>query len=107
MSEQSEEKALHQGHECAMSALTAQRERIAALSPADRLHWWLGFLAAAMGGALASAGEPSFRVLRSALGEEENPSTSTPRKKYVGSGTRLRRKGTYIKDVVTRIKKKA
>jgi hypothetical protein len=61
MSEQSEEKALRQGHECAMSALAAERERIACLNPADRLHWWLGFVAAAMGAALSSVGEPAFR----------------------------------------------
>lgn len=98
MSEQSEEKALRQGHECAMSALAAERERIASLNPADRLHWWLGFVAAAMGAALASVGEPAFRVLRSALGEEQED---------VGSGTRLRKKGTYIKGVLTQTKKKA
>lgn len=98
MSEQSEEKALRQGHECAMSALAAERERIGSLNPADRLHWWLGFVAAAMGAALASVGEPAFRVLRSALGEEQED---------VSSGTRLRKKGTYIKGVLTQTKKKA
>lgn len=98
MSEQSEEKALRQGHECAMSALAAERERIASLNPADRLHWWLGFVAAAMGAALASVGEPAFRVLRSALGEEQED---------VSPVTRQRKKGTYIKDVLTQTKKKA
>lgn len=107
MSEQSEEKALRQGHECAMSALAAERTRIASLSPADRLHWWLGFVAAAMGAALSSVGEPAFRVLRSALAEEQEQRTVTVRKEYVGSGTRLRKKRTYIKGVVTRLKKKA
>lgn len=97
MSEQSEDKALRQGSECAMSALTAERERIAALNPADRLHWWLGFVAAAMGAALASVGEPAFRALRSALGEEPEEATVTVGKERAGSGTRLRKKSTYIK----------
>lgn len=97
MSEQSEEKALRQGHESAMSALAAQRDWIASLSPADRLHWWLGFVAAAMGAALSSVGESAFRVLRFALGEEQEQRTVPVRKEYVGSGTRLRKKRTYIK----------
>lgn len=107
MSEQSEEKALRQGHECAMSALAAERERIASLNPADRLHWWLGFVAAAMGAALASVGEPAFRLLRSALGEEQEQQPVAARKEDVGAGTKLRKKGTYVKGVLTQTKKKA
>lgn len=99
MSDESEEQALQQGHECAMSALAAERERIASLNPADRLHWWLGFVAAAMGAALSSVEEPAFRALRSALGEEEERRPITVRKKYVGSGTKSRKKRTYIKGV--------
>ena len=107
MSEQSEEKALRHGHECAMTALAAERERVATLSPADRLHWWLGFVAAAMGAALASVGEPAFRVLRSALGEEPEQQAVTVPKEFVGSGVRVRKKRTYVKGGLTRMKKKA
>lgn len=107
MSEQSEQKALRHGHECAMSALAAERKRIASLNPADRLHWWLGFAAAAMGAALSSVGEPAFRVLRAALGEEQEQQPVAVRTENVRSGTRLRKKGTYIKGVLTRTKKKA
>lgn len=96
MSEQSEEQALEEGHECAMSALTAQRKKIASLGHGDRLHWWLGFLAAAMGAALASVGEPALRVLHSALGDDEDP-----------AGAVRRTKKTYIRDVAGRNKKKA
>ena len=96
MSEQSEEQALEEGHECAMSALTAQRKKIASLGAGDRLHWWLGFLAAAMGAALASVGEPALRVLHSALGDDEDP-----------GATARRAKSTYIRGVASRNKKKA
>lgn len=105
MSEQSEEKALEEGHECAMSALTAQRKEIASLGPGDRLHWWLGFLAAAMGAALASVGEPALRVLHSALGEDEDPTMATVRRRDVGSAARQRAKRSYIRGVATRNKK--
>ncbi len=73
MSEHSEEQAIDQGHECAMSALTSQRDLIDSLPPADRLYWWFGFLTAAMGAALASIGEPAVRALRAALGEVREP----------------------------------
>jgi len=99
MSEESEEQALRQGHECAMSALAAEREGIASLNPADRLHWWLGFVTAAMGAALATVGEPAFRVLRSAVGEDEEQQPVTARKKSAGSGTKPRKKRTYVKGV--------
>ena len=107
MSEQSEEKALQQGHECAKSALAAQRDKIASLDPGDRLHWWLGFLTTSMGASLASVGEPAMRALRSALEEHRDPRTFTVRSKYVGSGVQLFKKRTYIKGEVRRIKKKA
>lgn len=107
MSEQSEEKALEEGHECAMSALTAQRKKIASLGPGDRLHWWLGFLAAAMGAALASVGEPALRVLHSALGDDEGLATAAPRSGDVASEPRQRTKRTYIRGVAPRMKKKA
>ena len=105
MSEQSEEKALRRGHECAMTALAAERERIASLNPADRLHWWLGFVAAAMGAALSSVGESAFRVLRSALGEEPEQQAVSAPKEYAGSAVRVRKKRTYVKGVLTRVKK--
>jgi len=107
MSEQSEEQALEQGHECAMAALAAQRKKIAALGPGDRLHWWLGFLAAAMGAALASVGEPALRVLHSALADEEDPTAAATRARDVGPGARRRSTRTYIRGVVPRGKKKA
>lgn len=106
MSEQSEEKALEEGHECAMSALTAQRKKIASLGPGDRLHWWLGFLAAAMGAALASVGEPALRVLHSALGDDEDSATAAVRSREVGSEEARRTKRTYIRGVAARNKKK-
>jgi len=79
-----------------MSALTAQRKKIASLGPGDRLHWWLGFLAAALGAALASVGEPALRVLHSALGDDEDP-----------GATARRTKSSYIRGVASRNKKKA
>jgi hypothetical protein len=107
MSEQSEEQALQQGHECAMSALASQTGKIASLGPGDRLYWWLGFLTAAMGAALASVGESAVRALRAALAEGPDPRTSTVRGKYIGSGIRLVKRGTYVAGEATRIKKKA
>lgn len=107
MSEQSEEKALQEGHECAMSALAAQRKKIASLGPGDRLHWWLGFLAAAMGAALATVGEPALRVLHSALGEDEDPATAPRRRRDVRSGVGQRTKRIYVSGAAARIKKKA
>jgi hypothetical protein len=106
MSEQSEEQALQRGHECAMSALGTQRDKIASLAPGDRLYWWLGFLTAAMGAALASVGEPAVRALRGALAEGQDPRRIRVRRKYFGSAIKLIKNGTYLKDEVTRIKKK-
>ena len=107
MSEQGEEKALQEGHECAMTALAGQRRKVASLEPGDRLHWWLGFLAAAMGAALASVGEPALRVLHSALGDDEDSAAAAPRRRDVVSAMRQRTKRTYIRGTATRIKKKA
>lgn len=107
MSEQSAEKALQEGHECAMSALAAQRKKIASLGPGDRLHWWLGFLAAAMGAALATVGEPALRVLHSALGDDDGASTVARRRRDVGAGAVQRAKKTYVGGAAGRIKKKA
>ena len=107
MSEQSEEQALDEGHECAMSALTAQRKQIASLGAGDRLHWWLGFLAAAMGAALASVGEPALRVLHSALGDDEDSATAAVRRREGSSAQTPRTKRTHIRAVTARDKKKA
>lgn len=105
MSEQSEEQALQEGHECAMSTLAAQRKKVASLGPGDRLHWWLGFLAAAMGAALASVGEPALRVLHSALGGDEDPTTAARQRGGAGSGPRQRAKRSYVRGAGHRIKK--
>lgn len=99
MSEQSEEQAIQWGHECAMSAVSTQRDKIALLSPGDRLHWWLGFLTAALGSALASIGEPAFRTLRAALAEGLYAPADAARRGF--------RSGTYIKGEAPRPKKKA
>lgn len=107
MSEQSEERAIDEGHECAMSALTAQRNTIDSLPPADRLYWWFGFLTAAMGAALASIGEPAVRALRAALGEVREPRRGALRRSYFGSGIRLPKRGTSIRGVRARTKTKA
>jgi hypothetical protein len=107
MSEQSEDQAIQQGHECAMSAVWAQRDRVASLPPGDRLHWWLGFLTAALGATLASIGEPAFRSLRAALAEGLYSPADAVRRGFVGAGIRLLRNGTYIKGEAPRTKKKA
>jgi hypothetical protein len=107
MSQQSEEQAIDQGHECAMSALSSQKDNIDSLPPADRLYWWFGFLTAAMGAALASIGEPAVRALRSALGEVREPQRAAPRRSYLGSGVTLSERGTSIRGVRARTKTKA
>jgi hypothetical protein len=105
MSEQSEERVIQQGHECAMSAMSAQRDRVASLSPGDRLHWWFGFLTAALGAARASLGEPAFRSLRAALAEGLYPSADAVRKQFIRIVTQWRKRGTYIKGEVPTKKK--
>jgi hypothetical protein len=106
MSERSEEQSIQRGHECAMSALSIQMDRVASLPPGDRLHWWLGFLAAALGAALASIGEPAFRTLRAALAEGLYPAADAAHRGFPGTGIRLLKRGTYIKRV-SPTKKKA
>jgi len=67
MSHETEEQALDHGHDCAMSAIAAHRDVLAGLPPAERLSWWVGFISAAMGAALASVGESAMRILKDAL----------------------------------------
>jgi hypothetical protein len=85
MSHETEEQALNDGHECAMSAVAAQRDAIANLAPTERLSWWIGFISAAMGAALASVGDAAMRILKDALAERRD--TPSPA---------MRRKRTYI-----------
>ena len=86
MSHETEEQALNDGHECAMSAVAGHRDAIAKLAPAERLSWWIGFVSAAMGAALASVGEGAMRILKDALAERRDiPSSAMRRKRtYVG-----------------------
>jgi hypothetical protein len=108
MSEQSEERALEQGHECAMSVLSAHRDRVASLSPGDRLHWWFGFLTAALGAARASLSGAGFGSLRATLAEELDPEAALIRKQLaqlVRVAPQLRGRSTYIKDKVPTKKK--
>jgi hypothetical protein len=72
MSEESENKALHLGHQAAMTALKAQKSELAALPSAERLYYWFGFVTAGMGAALASLGEPAFRTLRRSLADNRD-----------------------------------
>lgn len=106
MSEQSEEQSLGKGHKCAMSAVAAHKEEIASLAPPERLYWWLGFLAAAMGAALASIGEPAFRGLRAALAESRDAQATTIPNERLVSGVRPITRRTYIKGELRRTKKK-
>jgi hypothetical protein len=86
MSQETEEQALDQGHGCAMSAIAAQRDVLATLPRAERLSWWIGFISAGMGAALASIGEGAMRVLKDALAERRDaPSLAMGRKRtYLG-----------------------
>ena len=103
MSEQGEERVIQQGHECAMSAMSAHRDRVASLSPGDRLHWWFGFLTAALGAARASLSEPAFRSLRAALAEGLDPNADAVQKQLIRVGTALRKRIRYIKaEVLTK-----
>jgi hypothetical protein len=110
MSKKSEELALQLGHETAMTTLTAQKDKIAALSAEDRLHWWIGFVTAAMGAARASVGEPAFRALRRSLTDEvelQEAVIDSLRKAYATGGLDLQKTGTYTAGVFGRTKKKA
>ena len=71
MSGMSEDQALEFGHECAMTALKAERENVARLPPSERLYWWFGFLTAALGAASASLGDPATRAPRASLAEHQ------------------------------------
>ena len=89
MSHDIEEQALDRGHDCAMSALAAQREVLERLPPPERLSWWIGFISAAMGAALASVGEAAMRVLKGALVDHGEPPSSKRRARtYVGPDKR-------------------
>jgi len=105
MSEQSEERVIQQGHECAMSAMSEQRDRVASLSPGDRLHWWFGFLTAALGAARASLGVPGFRSLRDALAEGLYPSADAVRRQLNEIVTKFRKRSTYTKGEILTKKK--
>jgi len=96
MSHKTEEQALDHGHDCAMSAVAAQRDVLANLPPAERLSWWIGFISAAMGAALASVGEVAMRVLKDALVERRDISSPA-----------MRRTHTYLGRETTPSKKKA
>ena len=96
MSQETEEQALDHGHDCAMSAIAAQRDELATLPPAERLSWWVGFISAGMGAALASVGEAAMRVLKDALAERrdtQSPATRS-RRTYLRRATRLTKKKT-------------
>lgn len=97
MSEENDERVIQQGHECAMSALSAQTDGVTSLSPGDRLHWWFGFLTAALGAARASLGMPGFRSLRAALAEGLYPSADAVQKQFIRIVTQLRKRRTYTK----------
>ena len=107
MTQESEEQAIEQGHACAMAALSAQKDNIASLPPGERLYWWVGFVTAAMGAALASIGEPAFRALRASLSDSRDTPHVAQRGRNVGADITLRKKRTYIRDLVTHRKKKA
>jgi len=96
MDQDAEDQALNDGHDCAMSAVAAHREIVASLPPPERLSWWVGFISAAMGAALASVGEAPVRVLRSALAERPEVSSAA-----------MRRRHTYVRLWTVRSKKKA
>ena len=81
MSHESEEQALNDGHECAMSAVAGHRDAIGKLAPTERLSWWIGFISAAMGAALASVGDAAMRILRDALAERRDVPSSAMRRK--------------------------
>jgi hypothetical protein len=69
-----------------MSAIAAHRDVPAKLPPAERLSWWVGFISAGMGAALASVGEAAMRVLKGALVERGDTASLGMRKRrtYLG-----------------------
>jgi len=50
MSCESEEQALKDGQQCAMSVMAALGDTLAKLPPAEQIHWWMGFFGVALGG---------------------------------------------------------
>jgi len=72
MSEQNGDRALDHSRSCAMTALLVPRHFVASLMPQERLFGWLGFLAAAMGAAVASLGEHTARAVRGALADNRD-----------------------------------
>ena len=99
MSKLSEDQALQIGHDCAMAALSTQKHRLAALSPGDRLQWWIGFLSAGMGAAQVSVGEQAFRALRRSLADEldtemEQAMLAVVRRLQASAGPHLVKTGT-------------
>ena len=96
MSGMSEDQALELGHECAMTALKAERENVAVLPPSERLYWWFGFLTAALGAASASVGEPATRALRASLAEIQD--VPKPRRSRGEPELSLVRQGGYLVD---------
>lgn len=100
MSRQSEDQALRIGHDCAMAVLSAQKTQLAALSPGDRLQWWIGFLTAGMGAAQVSVGELAFRALRRSLADEldremDDSALAVLRRLQAGAGSQLLQTGGY------------
>jgi hypothetical protein len=96
MSRETEDQALDRGHDCAMSAVGAQRDVLANLPPAERLSWWVGFISAAMGAALASVGDAAMRVLKGALAERRDIPSPAPASRrlhtYLGHEIRVSKK---------------
>ena len=110
MTQLTEEQAIEQGHECAMAALTAQKDNIASLSRDERLYWWFGFITAAMGAAMASIGESAVRALRAAFDDGHDTLHTQQRAKPIIAGIesiKKRTKRTYVRDLVSHGKKKA
>ena len=107
MSGMSEDQALELGHECAMTALKAEREHVAVLPPAERLYWWFGFLTAALGAANASLGEPATRALRAALADSPESLTARPRRARGEPQLSVVSRGTYGEEADSGTKRKA
>ena len=97
MSHETEEQALSHGHDCAMSAIAAQRYVLTTLPPAERLSWWIGFISAGMGAALASVGEAAMRVFKDALAERRDTRSLAMRGRhtYLGHDTTLTKKKAF------------
>jgi hypothetical protein len=101
MTERSDDRAVELGREFAMAAMSAHRDRIASLSPSDRLQWWFGFLTAGLGAARASLGEATFRSLRSVLAGGLDPSAEALRRQIAGIVKFARKRSTHAKKATT------